>query len=65
MSQVEGTFPDDTKLVTVHHPIAREDGNLELAIYGSFLPGRMFPGLNRRTPKSSPAHTKSLTVTSN
>src|SRR5580765_419511 len=36
--QVEGTFPDGTKLVTVHHPIAREDGNLELAIYGSFLP---------------------------
>jgi urease subunit gamma/beta len=24
--------------VTVHHPIAREDGNLELAVYGSFLP---------------------------
>jgi len=36
--QVEGTFPDGTKLVTVHHPIAREDGNLELAVYGSFLP---------------------------
>src|SRR6266571_3468965 len=36
--QVEGTFPDGTKLVTVHHPIASEDGNLELAVYGSFLP---------------------------
>src|SRR3982751_5175423 len=36
--QVEGTFPDGTKLVTVHHPIAAEDGNLELALYGSFLP---------------------------
>lgn len=36
--QVEGTFPDGTKLVTVHHPIASEDGNLELALYGSFLP---------------------------
>src|SRR5678816_4037694 len=36
--QVEGPFPDGTKLVTVHHPIAREDGNLELAVYGSFLP---------------------------
>ncbi len=36
--QVEGTFPDGTKLVTVHHPIAALDGNLELAFYGSFLP---------------------------
>jgi urease subunit gamma/beta len=36
--QVEGTFPDGTKLVTVHHPIAAIDGNLELALYGSFLP---------------------------
>jgi len=36
--QIEGTFPDGTKLVTVHHPIASEDGNLELALYGSFLP---------------------------
>lgn len=36
--QVEGTFPDGTKLVTVHHPIAAEDGNLELALQGSFLP---------------------------
>lgn len=36
--QVEGTFPDGSKLVTVHHPIAGEDGNLELALHGSFLP---------------------------
>jgi urease subunit gamma/beta len=36
--QVEGTFPDGTKLVTVHHPIASEDGDLDLALYGSFLP---------------------------
>ena len=36
--QVEGTFPDGTKLVTVHHPIAAEDGDLTLALYGSFLP---------------------------
>ncbi len=36
--QVEGTFPDGTKLVTVHHPISSENGNLELALYGSFLP---------------------------
>jgi urease subunit gamma/beta len=36
--QVEGTFPDGTKLVTVHHPIAGENGNLALALLGSFLP---------------------------
>jgi urease subunit gamma/beta len=36
--QVEGTFPDGTKLVTVHHPIASEHGKIELALYGSFLP---------------------------
>src|SRR5678816_4612074 len=35
--QVEGTFPDGTKLVTVHHPIVTERGNLSLALYGSFL----------------------------
>ena len=36
--QVEGTFPDGTKLVTVHHPIAAADGDLSLALYGTFLP---------------------------
>jgi urease subunit gamma/beta len=36
--QVEGTFPDGTKLVTVHRPVAADDGNLQLALYGSFLP---------------------------
>src|SRR5881394_2382087 len=36
--QVEGTFPDGTKLVTVHRPIASENGDLSLALYGSFLP---------------------------
>jgi urease subunit gamma/beta len=36
--QIEGTFPDGSKLVTVHEPIASEDGDLELALYGSFLP---------------------------
>ena len=37
-AQIEGTFPDGTKLVTVHNPIVAEHGNLELALYGSFLP---------------------------
>jgi urease subunit gamma/beta len=36
--QVEGTFPDGSKLVTIHHPIAQEHGDLTLALYGSFLP---------------------------
>jgi len=36
--QVEGTFADGTKLVTVHEPIALDQGDLGLALYGSFLP---------------------------
>ncbi len=36
--QVEGTFPDGTKLVTVHNPITLMDGDMDLALYGSFLP---------------------------
>ncbi|KAG5354148.1 hypothetical protein C0989_007512 [Termitomyces sp. Mn162] len=36
--QVEGTFPDGVFLVTVHDPICTEDGDLEAALYGSFLP---------------------------
>src|SRR5260221_13717011 len=36
--QVERTFPDGSKLVTVHHPIASEHGDLALAPHGSFLP---------------------------
>ncbi|KAE8352926.1 hypothetical protein BDV28DRAFT_118062 [Aspergillus coremiiformis] len=36
--QVEGTFPTGTYLVTVHDPISSDEGNLEKALYGSFLP---------------------------
>lgn len=36
--QVEGTFLDGTYLVTVHDPIASDDGDLEAALYGSFFP---------------------------
>ena len=36
--QVEGTFADGTKLVTVHHPIVLDHGDLDLALHGSFLP---------------------------
>lgn len=35
--QVEGTFPDGTKLVTVHFPVCREWGEEELALYGTGL----------------------------
>jgi urease subunit gamma/beta len=47
--QVEGTFPDGSKLVTVHHPIAAEHGDLELALYGSFLPAPEKAGLKAST----------------
>ncbi|MHB8522317.1 MAG: urease subunit gamma [Limisphaerales bacterium] len=47
--QVEGTFPDGTKLVTVHHPIASENGDLSLALHGSFLP---VPDLARFSPEA-------------
>lgn len=35
--QVEGTFPDGTKLVTVHDPVCAEEGDTALALYGSGL----------------------------
>lgn len=35
---VEGTFPTGTYLVTVHHPVSSDDGDLAKALYGSFLP---------------------------
>ncbi|KAL3781963.1 hypothetical protein HJC23_001308 [Cyclotella cryptica] len=36
--QIEATFPDGTKLLTIHDPIGNEDGDLALALEGSFLP---------------------------
>jgi len=36
--QVEGTFEDGTKLVTVHDPIVLPVVDLSLALHGSFLP---------------------------
>jgi len=45
--QIEGTFPDGSKLVTVHHPIAGEHGDLALALHGSFLP---MPDLSQFPP---------------
>lgn len=35
--QVEGTFATGTHLVTVDQPISSADGNIELALYGSFI----------------------------
>jgi urease subunit gamma/beta len=49
--QVEGTFPDGTKLVTVHHPIVAEHGDATLTFYGSFLaPQGARPGVVGRPP---------------
>ncbi|KAL0364302.1 UNVERIFIED_CONTAM: Urease [Sesamum angustifolium] len=45
--QVEGTFPDGTKLVTIHDPISCENGNLELALHGTFIP---VPSLDKFPP---------------
>ena len=54
--QVEGTFPDGTKLVTVHHPIAAERGDLALALYGSFLaPAASRSPATGRPPLDGPA----------
>lgn len=49
--QVEGTFPDGTKLVSVHQPIQREHGDLSLALYGSFLPVQSGPSPASFTPQ--------------
>lgn len=46
--QVEGTFPDGTKLVTVHHPIVAEHGDITLALSGSFLPSPGEPSVVSR-----------------
>ena len=47
--QVEGTFPDGTKLLTVHSPIAAVDGDLELALQGSFLPAPALSAFGERS----------------
>jgi urease len=36
--QVEATLPDGTKLLTIHAPISKLNGDLNLALEGSFLP---------------------------
>lgn len=57
--QVEGTFLDGTKLVTVHDPIMLDDGDLTLALYGSFLPVpdvALFGMTPPQRPGSVPGH---------
>ncbi|KAF2666784.1 urease alpha-subunit, N-terminal domain protein [Microthyrium microscopicum] len=47
--QIEGTFPTGTYLVTVHHPVSTDDGDLSKALYGSFLPipdASVFPAVD-------------------
>lgn len=51
--QVEGTFLDGTKLVTVHDPVCLEDGDLGLALYGSFLPTPELSLFDRATVPST------------
>jgi urease subunit gamma/beta len=51
--QVEGTFPDGTKLVTVHHPVVLPHGDLALAMHGSFLP---VPAPFAEAPASDAVH---------
>ncbi|CAK0855367.1 unnamed protein product, partial [Prorocentrum cordatum] len=36
--QIEATFADGTKLLTVHSPVSALDGDMSLALKGSFLP---------------------------
>lgn len=52
--QVEGTFPDGTKLVTVHHPIAAEHGDLRLALHGSCLTVPDLPAGEAEAPMPEP-----------
>jgi urease len=47
--QVEGTFATGTHLITIHCPISTDDGDMKLALYGSYLPAPaddLFPKVN-------------------
>ncbi|KAF9457669.1 urease [Collybia nuda] len=58
MIQVEGTFHDGVFLVTVREPICTKDGDIEAALYGSFLPvppESSFPlGMAEHHPSKAP-----------
>jgi urease subunit gamma/beta len=53
--QVEGTFADGTKLVTIHEPIALEEVDLALAFHGSFLPVPSATAFSKSPGKPPPA----------
>lgn len=55
--QVECTFPDGTKLVTVHSPINMDNGDLSQALYGSFL---QVPSNSSFTQSSSSSSSSSI-----
>ena len=58
--QIEGTFPDGTKLVTVHHPIVAEQGDRRLALYGSFIPIPAAGGASARPRSHSTAQRREV-----
>jgi len=58
--QVEGTFEDGTKLVTVHDPITLEDGDLSLALHGSFFPVPALSVFGPAIPAIAPGHVECL-----
>ncbi len=55
--QVEGAFPDRTKLVTARHPICREHRAPALALYSSGLTRTPRAGPPIRSSTPSPANT--------
>ena len=54
---VEGQFPDGTKLVTIHHPIVREQTDYEAALYGS---GLTYKPVRQRSKEDSNAAVRSF-----
>ncbi|TBU54994.1 urease [Dichomitus squalens] len=57
--QVEGTLHDGVFLITIHEPISTLNGNLEAALYGSFLPvpsSDSFPAIDPKlyAPENAP-----------
>jgi urease subunit gamma/beta len=61
--QVEGTFPDGTKLVTVHDPICRMSGDESLALHGSGLFRAVFPSGPARCTRVCPGKSSVQRVT--
>ena len=66
--QVEGTFEDGTKLVTVHEPISRMQGDFALALHGSFLPtpdASLFPDVHEDDEIPGEVRAQNGTITIN